>query len=435
MRVPILKGLLLASAWTACAQNGQSVSRSEPSNAIFNSIDTVPTTTSSPTVPTTPAAPTDTVFEFVAFQIGEQRIYDLSRDPTIHINMLLSDYENIKLYIRKDDRDTIADTITGVANGSASMNDFISVVNPGEDVQVIKLEINNIVTSGSGGHVFFLVLQANADSGRTGMGGEGLEDVEFSPLFAVTKDRIDPSIFQDEDLTSSKPAEIEDGSPSAGSGTGGNDVLSPTATAATSSSSKGKKSGGLATGAIAGIAVGAAVVLIVVVAAIWFILRRRRNQQAHSHHADAATPLAAGYGGAAAAAGSRDFIGEKEAGAIIAESPESQAYTDQPDPRHSTLSGAAIIGGATAAPANASYTESGHQAYDEAVPAGHSPTDQQPPHHGSASGIRGVDSPVPTASVARHLVDEDMTADEIARLEEEERELDRQIQEAGRRRQ
>jgi len=394
---------------------------------ISSVLNTDTTTTSSPSAPTAP------VFEFEAFppQNNQERIYREGQTVHISIHQPLGSYEKIELYIRNDDGDDVAYTITDVTNASATETALISVANVGQTVQDIILEIDNIVASRNGGHAFFLVLRANTALGGNTVGTAGLEIA--SPLFAVMgRDSTDTSGFDGEDITSSEPAQIEDGSPSGASGTDSNGVLNPTPTATTSGSSKGKNSGGLATGAIAGIAVGAAVILIIVVTAIWFILRRRKRQVG-SHPTDVSTPLAAGYGGAAGAS-SREFMGDKEAGAMVAESPQSQAYTDQPDPRHSALSGAAIIGGTTAPPANASYTESGHQVYDEAAPAGHSPTDQQPVHHGSASAIRGADSPVPSTNVARHLVDEDMTADEIARLEEEERELDRQIQEAGRRR-
>lgn len=178
------------------------------------------------------------------------------------------------------------------------------------------------------------------------------------------------------------------GSPTAGTHPSGVSPDVPSSTSNESSdtgsndddSSSSGGGGGLSTGAIAGIAVGAGVVVIAAIAAlVWFFLRRRRQNKMH-----------AGY---AAQGTSNSFMVDKDSShqAVAEDSPRSP------------------------------YSDDGniHQAapYDDAGAARDAPP----------AGNQDV-----SRSVA-HLVEDGMTQDEIRRLEEEERQLDAEIERAGRR--
>ena len=195
----------------------------------------------------------------------------------------------------------------------------------------------------------------------------------------------------------------------------------------------GSGDGSLPVGAIVGIAVGAFISLVVIVVLIWLIWRRKRA--AAAHHADASTPLATTFPNAAAGR-SEEVMTEKEAGQSIVESPQSQVYTDHRPPSSGTTAmatGGSGIGGAPEAP----YTGgSSHQRYESQDTEGQplpqpQPQPASPPREGPARS--DTSSPMLNMTVARHLVDPEMTEDEIRRLEDEERELDREIQQASRR--
>ncbi|KAH8884012.1 hypothetical protein GQ53DRAFT_408813 [Thozetella sp. PMI_491] len=220
---------------------------------------------------------------------------------------------------------------------------------------------------------------------------------------------------------------------------------SSTATAAPVSSS----SGGLSTGAIAGIAVGCGVVgLAIIAGTIWFCCRRRRQDGM------------AGYGEARNR--TQELMAEKEANGGVDVAPHSP-YSDDGTGgltgngvHHHTDSlmagGAAGVGMAAAAdyqhhsPPSAidrSYTpysdrpiaSMGSPATQRAsIGAGRTESAHASEHdlepHAAPGGIRSATS----ASQYAHLVEDGMTEDEIRRIEEEERQLDAAIQQAGTRR-
>lgn len=159
------------------------------------------------------------------------------------------------------------------------------------------------------------------------------------------------------------------------------------------SSSGGDGGGGLSTGAIAGIAVGAALGGILIIGAlIWFCLRRRRRNKTR-----------AGY---SPQDNSKTYMVDKET-----TSPTHGAnYVDEGVEHH-------------AAPP-VSGTED-HQ-HGQPMLATYDTPDQ---HHDAPRGGSGAEQ----HGVSHHLVEEGMTAEEIQRLEDEERQLDAEIERAGRR--
>ena len=209
-------------------------------------------------------------------------------------------------------------------------------------------------------------------------------------------------------------------------------TLSPGANAAPAGSSAG-----LSTGAIAGIAVACGIVGLAVVGflAWFFCLRRsRRGGKDHVHDAPYSSDGAHGAG-----QHHHDYMLDKEAHAVVADSPHSP-YSDEAG----ALGGGAgrsrnLTGGAGAGPVPAGYfhPESGpvphspehdghgsYHGYSDAAATGHAAT--------AADGTRSA-TPQHVPDTVAHLVEDGMTEDQIRRLEEEERALDEAIARSGRR--
>ncbi|VUC20343.1 unnamed protein product [Clonostachys rosea] len=146
-----------------------------------------------------------------------------------------------------------------------------------------------------------------------------------------------------------------------------------------SSSSSGSGGGGLSTGAIVGIAIGGAAGLAIIALVAWFLLRRRKSksQIVDTHGA------------------SNAYIADKDS---TAQSPQSP-YAD--DVIHSHRADSSSL----------------HNTATDNVPG---------PRDGS-----GTATPSGLSRNVAHLVEEGMTADDIARLEEEERQLDDEIERAA----
>jgi hypothetical protein len=170
--------------------------------------------------------------------------------------------------------------------------------------------------------------------------------------------------------------------------------------------------GGLAIGAIVGIAVGCGVVAFVAIGLlVWlFCFRRRKN----SDHVNDMPYNSDGHTGV------NDYMVEKETSGRVAESPHSP-YSDDGQLRDGSL----LVGTAPSLPHDTAYTP-----YTD-VPATTAPVNQTTSHeqrHGARSA-----TPQGVSSSVAHLVEEGMTAEQIRRLEEEERALDAAIEQAGRR--
>ncbi|KAH6998144.1 hypothetical protein BKA56DRAFT_664765 [Ilyonectria sp. MPI-CAGE-AT-0026] len=186
-----------------------------------------------------------------------------------------------------------------------------------------------------------------------------------------------------------------------GGNTGSTDTESTTS-ASTTNNSKSPKGGGggLATGAIAGIAVGAIIGAIIIGAMIWFFLRKRRQNK----------KLAGGY---TATDSGNAYIVDKETHGRTTDSPNSP-YSDENGTHNIAIESTAR---------------------DEPDIA---PVERGLPRTstGGSQGGRsasGAQTPQGVSTNVAHLVEDGMTADEIRRLEEEERQLDDEIERAARR--
>ncbi|EAQ90845.1 predicted protein [Chaetomium globosum CBS 148.51] len=218
------------------------------------------------------------------------------------------------------------------------------------------------------------------------------------------------------------------------------------------SESANNNGGGLAVGAIIGIAVGCGVAgLLLILGLAWYLLRRHRKKKAL--HSASST-----YG---TGARGEELMAEKEASADVDVTPHSP-YSDEGAPGgggsgagpsghgDGTNGAGAVAAGAIAAPPNLSHLQD--------PPRSFTPYSDRPSVGGTAATAAGtpslrapslaqtdevrvsVPSPIPGRATPRglttpyaHLVEEGMTEDEIRRLEDEERQLDAAIEQAGRR--
>ncbi|KAK4128354.1 hypothetical protein N657DRAFT_667635 [Parathielavia appendiculata] len=203
-------------------------------------------------------------------------------------------------------------------------------------------------------------------------------------------------------------------------------------------------SGGLAQGAVIGIAVAcSAIGLLLVCGLVWYLLRRRQQNKAM-------------HPGPAYGSGNRadELMAEKEAAADVDVSPHSPYSDDgaRGAGPSGTYQNGAVHGDSVAAGA-AAVEAAAHPRSLQDAPRSFTPYSDRP--GAAAAGTPGVraasvaptDEPqvsVPSATPGRatpralatpiaHLVEEGMTEEEIRRLEEEERQLDAAIEQAGRR--
>lgn len=200
---------------------------------------------------------------------------------------------------------------------------------------------------------------------------------------------------------------------------------------------------GLPIGAVIGIAIGCGVVgLAAIFALVWFLVRQHQRKKALLH-----------VGSYAADNRAEDLMAEKEANAEADASPHSP-YSD--DGAAGGCGGAAALADTSAAAAAAAAAP--HLQYPQQdQPRSFTPYSERPSGGGGAAAAGSpsthaasiahtdearisVPSATPGRSTPRalttpyaHLVEEGMTEEEIRRLEEEERQLDAAIEQAGRR--
>jgi len=180
--------------------------------------------------------------------------------------------------------------------------------------------------------------------------------------------------------------------PSASSTSGSTNPTDSGAASVGSSDSSGG-GGGLSTGATAGIAVGAVIGgLLLIGALVWFILRRRRRSKEPSEEYIT----------------QQTYAVDKEIHGRSSDSPNSP-YSDEHHMQPIAV-GNVDRGVASTPPPGRSSVGS---------------------HDRGANS--GVQTPQGMSSNVAHLVEDGMTADEIRRLEEEERQLDDEIERAARR--
>jgi hypothetical protein len=204
--------------------------------------------------------------------------------------------------------------------------------------------------------------------------------------------------------------------------------------------------GGLSSGAVIGIAVACGVVgLLLVFALVWYLLRRRQQKKAMH-------PVDSSY-----SSGNRadELMAEKEAAADVDVAPHSP-YSDEGGSATAGPSGAYQEGAAHGEAVAAGAVAAAHPRHLQDPPRSFTPYSDRPSAGGAAAAgtpsvhaasVAQTDEPhvsVPSATPGRatpralttpyaHLVEEGMTEEEIRRLEEEERQLDAAIEQAGRR--
>lgn len=214
------------------------------------------------------------------------------------------------------------------------------------------------------------------------------------------------------------------------SGNGNMPSIPSNPSAPTAEAAPAPSSGGLSTGAIAGIAVAAAVVGLGLIGLLVFCLIRRRRREQGDHvstsrpyHRDQHTATA-------------DLMGEKEAAAGgMGESPHSP-YSDDGHgslPHSRAAPGAAAAVG-VAAGAGAAST---HHTSSPAPASADLHRSSFTPYSDDGSGIPHPDADRATGSRSEtpggryeHLMEQGMSAEDRARVEEEERQLDAEIERA-----
>ena len=310
----------------------------------------------------------------------------------------------------------------GGINGEIIIPNLITPTsNPGEDHSLPLTYYNKV-----------LYLEVNW--GRAGADG----GKSFSRYFAVTRagmppiddSRVEQTFTQQEQQpTAASTASV--GQPGLATSPPGADPSSGGASLSSAASS-GSGPSGLSIGAIVGIAVGCGVVGLALAALLVFFLVRRRRDQAAYHDGTMTSGHASGrsYGAAAGAAGrhrTADLIAEKEATAGVTETPHSP-YSDDGQPTHAEPNGSAAAAMLHQAGEReyAPYSDQAAAGHDQAEPHHATPTD-----HARSGSTGGAQTPQMGGRYA-HLVEEGMTSDEIARIEEEERQLDAAIEQAAR---
>ncbi|KAK0389663.1 hypothetical protein NLU13_3238 [Sarocladium strictum] len=186
------------------------------------------------------------------------------------------------------------------------------------------------------------------------------------------------------------------------SGSGGATALPTLSTSDTVDSSESRGGGGLSTGAIAGIAVAAAVIFLALVGGLVFWMLRRRRQNRNRGQYNKPT-------------NSTTFVGGDKEVNQVTETPHPSYSND----RHVPLSN---LAGAGASPATIGPSEGQYAPYRDDDDNGYESPDKRP------RTTDGAGTPYEVSSSVAHLVEEGMTAEEIRRLEEEERQLDDAIQ-------
>lgn len=184
---------------------------------------------------------------------------------------------------------------------------------------------------------------------------------------------------------------------------------------ANNSSGSGGGGGGLSPGVIAGIVVGVVVFLAVVGGLVFFFLRRHRKAKRGAGYADAGHGAANAY-----------MVDKVDA---TAQSPRSP-YSDDGHDQNTPLDPHAQHDSDFHGPGPAAGQGSNGSEYAGLYQGGQQHRDGA--REGGAQSPPGLQSRSNTGHYS-HLVEDGMTEDDIRRLEEEERQLDAEIERAGRR--
>lgn len=239
------------------------------------------------------------------------------------------------------------------------------------------------------------VSDGNDDKGASQQTGGG--DLKVgNPVAATTTTTTSQALFGNKPTASASVTSTAD---SGNNGVSGVSELpsvssSTIADSAASETSKAPKSGsGIGTGAIVGIVVGVVGGLLLIAAVAFFLLRKRRQKKTE-----------AGYDGSDPA---NTYMVDKETQGRATDSPNSP-YTDENQTRSMPLD-------------NVARDDPAH---------GGLPRTSTSLSQGRSAGAQ---TPQGMSSNVAHLVEDGMTAEEIRRLEEEERQLDDEIERAARR--
>lgn len=288
-------------------------------------------------------------------------------------------------------------------------------------------------------YLYFEALWHSTTSGRSFSPAFAVLDISNTNDFTAAGTNL-PAIFHNDPFS---PEEQQRTDLNSGTGTSGGDGTSsgPTLGSApmpTANDSNGGTSGsvsgntGLSTGATAGIGAACGVLgLLLIAFAIWYFLRKKKQRQQHG-----AIPPYDETGGVSRTRTDELMAAEKEAN-LSSSSPAAAVATYSDSPA-AVAHRSSMSGGATApliAPVAAGAAAAAAAAADG--PPGYTPyTDRPASGAGSAGTGTAVGAGEEPAVVSReyaHLVEEGMTAEEIRRLEEEERALDAAIEQAVRR--
>lgn len=259
----------------------------------------------------------------------------------------------------------------------------------------------------------------------------------FSRAFTVTTDSgtaatliqnqtyFDPTAVQSESVTSISGSPISR-IPSAATSSSAESAPLATVGSSGGQSTHPSSPSGLSTGAVAGIAVAAALIGLALLAALIFcLIRRRRGRNGHALAAHQKTDnlSAGGYHHRA----TPELIAQKDANAGV-------VGVEQVSP-HSPYSDDGAMSGLPRV--SMQQHQGGTAARQEEMPLAGSYADNNRPASGTrevggdGESLGGSQTGRATPTAVRHLVEEGMTEDEIRRLEEEERELDQAIEQAG----
>ncbi|KAJ4295735.1 hypothetical protein N0V88_004437 [Collariella sp. IMI 366227] len=198
------------------------------------------------------------------------------------------------------------------------------------------------------------------------------------------------------------------------------------------------KKGGLSSGAVIGIAVACGVIgLAIIFGLVWWFVRRRKQQKE-------LLPMNSAF---SSARRTEDLIVQKEANAETDAGPHSP-YSDEG--AAGTTHGSEALAAGAASSTHQPHAQDQSRSFTPYSdrPSGTGPAVNTPSVRAAslahtteeANRTGGMPSPTPGRATPRalstpyaHLVEEGMTEDEIRRLEDEERQLDAAIEQAGRR--
>ncbi|KAH8676207.1 hypothetical protein BX600DRAFT_508382 [Xylariales sp. PMI_506] len=466
LAVGLVSGLAAAESPRRQGSGGFDNTNTATSITSSTTSSTTSNPTSSTTSSTTSGVSTVTSSHITFTSWLPTAVYSTSNDATIY--WVASSATVTAAYIQRKDNDSIVATGTKVSDPAAPTVD----TRRAEGASILMGELVprdtilfpfHLIDGGGGGsltldyslneqlwkpvfdQLLYLKLEwSTADGSESG--------ASYSPLFALATTEDEAALLEGDlatltlqGLDASSPWKKED---IGQAGAAPTQTATPSTSASTAStlipgnSAAGStaihQNSGLSTGAIAGIAVGCGVAGIAIIAATIFFLCRRRSrrngQGKHSmlmqHNVDYASD------GAAA------MMADKELPHVSTDSPHSAYAQDR-----SQLQDPAAIGAAygVAASHHHHYQQQQQQQYQvehEDPRSSYVPYSDRvaTPGSGPAAGsqtdlsaLGGNRSPTPPiATQYAHLVEEGMTEDEIRRLEEEERQLDAAIEDAGR---